>query len=134
MAIMIRMEDSTAESFIEHLLEQISERDQNHQAMSEKTEDLRTERNQLQDSLRMQKVPDPITPEQMIDMIDPNFVNNKKIEGIKTIRQMTRMGLKEAKEFFEQVWIPAIRHRQSAEASGREVDMDEARQKAKEIF
>jgi len=32
MAIMIRMEDSTAESFIEHLLEQISERDQNHQA------------------------------------------------------------------------------------------------------
>ena len=44
------------------------------------------------------------------------------------------MGLKEAKEFFEQVWIPAIHHRQSAEASGREVDMDEARQKAKEIF
>ena len=134
MAIMIRMEDSTAESFIEHLLEQINERDETIRNMSKETENLISERNQLQNCMRMQKAPDPVTMEQMINMIDPNFVNNKKIEGIKTVRQMTHLGLKEAKDFYEQVWIPAIRHRQSAEASGREVDMDEARQKAKEIF
>lgn len=134
MAIIIRMEDSTVESFIEHLLEQINERDETIRNMSKETENLISERNQLQETLSIQKVPDPVTMEQMINMIDPNFVNNKKIEGIKTVRQMTRLGLKEAKDFYEQVWIPAIRHRQSAEASGREVNMDEARQKAKEIF
>lgn len=136
MSIMIRMEDSTAESFIEHLIGQGDEKDETIRNMSVELDDLRHELTNTEGRLReeQRKKVDPVAFDKLIDLLDPNFVNNKKIECIKLLRQITREGLKETKTFFEEVWVPAIRAKQSAEATGREVNMDEARQKAKEIF
>lgn len=36
------------------------------------------------------------------ELMDPEFVNSKRINCIKHIRSMTGEGLKEAKDFFEQ--------------------------------
>lgn len=70
----------------------------------------------------------------MLNLIDPNFVNHNKINCIKYVRTITRCGLKEAKDFFEQVWTPAIRTIQSARDSGREVDLTAAREQLKGLF
>lgn len=51
----------------------------------------------------------PIIPLSYLrELMNPNFVNHKKIECIKYIRMMTGEGLREAKDFFEQEWMPLI--------------------------
>lgn len=42
------------------------------------------------------------------DLMDPEFANNRKINCIKHIRAITGEGLKEAKDFFEQEWLPFV--------------------------
>lgn len=42
------------------------------------------------------------------ELMDPEFVNKSKINSIKHIRSMTGEGLKEAKDFLEQEWLPFI--------------------------
>lgn len=42
------------------------------------------------------------------DLMAPDYVNSKKINCIKTLRQITGEGLKETKDFFEQEWLPFI--------------------------
>ena len=41
-------------------------------------------------------------------LLDPDFVSSNKISVIKLIRQISCEGLKEAKDFVEQIWIPQI--------------------------
>jgi hypothetical protein len=43
--------------------------------------------------------------EDLRELMDVEFVNKSKINCIKHIRAMTGLGLKEAKDFFEQEWI-----------------------------
>ena len=42
------------------------------------------------------------------ELMDPEFVNKQKINCIKHLRTITGEGLKEAKDFFEQEWLPFI--------------------------
>lgn len=42
------------------------------------------------------------------DLANKDYVNRNKINCIKMMRQITGEGLKETKEFFEQVWLPMI--------------------------
>lgn len=46
--------------------------------------------------------------EDLRELMDPDFVNTKKINSIKHLRAMTGEGLKETKNFFEQEWLPFI--------------------------
>lgn len=52
----------------------------------------------------------PVIPLKYLrELMNPDFVDNKKIECIKYIRMMTGEGLREAKEFFEQEWRPLVK-------------------------
>lgn len=42
------------------------------------------------------------------ELMDVDYVNSRKINCIKTLRQITGEGLKETKDFFEQEWLPFI--------------------------
>lgn len=42
------------------------------------------------------------------ELMDPEFANSKKINCIKHIRALSGEGLKEAKDFFEQEWLPFV--------------------------
>ena len=46
-------------------------------------------------------------------LMDPEFVNSWKIETIKLLRRMTGEGLKEAKNFLEDEWIPFVNSTQT---------------------
>lgn len=52
--------------------------------------------------------PQHTTLDELRELINPEFVKLKKINSIKLIRQITGEGLKETKDFFEQVWQPAV--------------------------
>lgn len=46
--------------------------------------------------------------EELHGLMNPEFVNTRKINCIKILRAMTGEGLKETKDFFEQEWVPFI--------------------------
>lgn len=46
--------------------------------------------------------------EDLRELMDTEFANKSKINCIKHIRAMTGAGLKEAKDFFEQEWLPFV--------------------------
>ncbi len=48
------------------------------------------------------------TLEDLRELMDPEFVNQGKINCIKHLRQMTGEGLRETKDFFEQEWLPLM--------------------------
>lgn len=46
------------------------------------------------------------------NLIDPEYVQTKKINCIKYLRSITGEGLKETKDFFEDEWLPFVIHGQ----------------------
>lgn len=46
--------------------------------------------------------------EDLRELMDTEFVNKRKIHCIKHILAMTGVGLREAKDFFEQEWLPFV--------------------------
>lgn len=61
-----------------------------------------------------------ITLDELKKMIDPTWGLQNKIGIIKNIRAMTGEGLKEAKDFCEQIWWPMLEDMQQAFPSGYE--------------
>lgn len=49
-----------------------------------------------------------ISLDELRDMMNPQFVMEKKIHCIKLLRAMTGEGLKEAKDFFEDEWLSFV--------------------------
>lgn len=65
---------------------------------------------------------------QLRDLMDVDYVNTKKINSIKLLRQISGEGLKETKNFFEQEWLPFINGERKAFSS----KMDPLKQQALE--
>ena len=53
----------------------------------------------------------PLTLKELHQMIDPNWGHQNKIGIIKMVRALTGEGLREAKDFAEQVWWPMLEQR-----------------------
>lgn len=68
---------------------------------------------------------DPIRPRlsELKELFTADVVKNQKINCIKLLRQITGEGLKETKDFFEQVVQPAVLN--SAPIVGPETDYDD---------
>lgn len=58
--------------------------------------------------------PKHTTLNELLSLIDPETVANKKINTIKLLRQITGEGLKEVKEFYEQEWEPFVTRKEPA--------------------
>lgn len=138
----LNLTESTVEALINTMNDQNAALEEKIRALETECDDLKQETQHFEQQAEMAREAEQRAKqtaascsfEEMMDLIDPNFVNNNKINCIKYIRTITRCGLKEAKDFFEQVWTPAIRAAQSARDSGREVDLTAARAQLKDLF
>ncbi|AWY09365.1 hypothetical protein vBRpoPV13_08 [Ruegeria phage vB_RpoP-V13] len=139
--MIVEISEETAKEFFSFLVNRNAELEESNRHLQQEKEDALAETTHYERQYEIEKErADKVTNqntlqfEEMMNLIDPNFVNHKKIDCIKYVRTITRCGLKEAKDFFEQVWTPAIRAAQSARDSGREVDLTAAREQLKELF
>lgn len=133
--------EETIPEFISFLTNRNAELEEKNRHLQQEKEDALAETTHYERQYEMEKErADKMTNQNtlefddMLNLIDPNFVNHQRVNCIKHVRTITRCGLKEAKDFFDQVWTPAIRAAQSARDSGREVDLTSAREQLKELF
>lgn len=139
--MIVEISEETAKEFFSFLTNRNAELEEKNRHLQQEKEDALAETTHYEQQYEREKErADKVTNQNtlefddMLNLIDPNFVNHQKINCIKHIRTITRCGLKEAKDFFEQVWTPAIRATQSAQDSGREVDLTAARAQLKDLF
>lgn len=126
---------TTAMKFQNEIIE-----DQRHVCTQARNDQMHAEQQLEQLQLQMQQPAQrtfAVSLEELTQMLDIDFLQSSKINTIKNVRGITGAGLKEAKEYVEQVWIPIIQTLNEMHVAAREertVDLEKSKEQLKELF